>query len=178
MVHFLLVTYCWACNLYLKVVYFPNEVPLEESRFSFASGYGLKMPSQLAMEACIQFSFQPKDSFLSCLCLTVSLLSPPGIPWGLKGGMEWSIPNVSGSLHNACLWVSAFAPICRRRKDRLWSLSKGRIYWVKQNIIRSHFSVTFLLFSENSSIWLYTVPFYIQSQVWVTWAIMGIGSTS
>ena len=49
---YFLAIYCWAYSLPLRVVCFPSEMPLEETKFSFASGYQLEMTSQLGMGMC------------------------------------------------------------------------------------------------------------------------------
>lgn len=53
-----LTIYNWAHRLPLRVVCFPGESPLEDTKFSFVSGYVLEISSGLGMVACIQFSFQ------------------------------------------------------------------------------------------------------------------------
>lgn len=50
-VQFLFTVYCWACNLPLVIICFPNETHLEKTKFSFASNYHLD--SFLVRDGCL-----------------------------------------------------------------------------------------------------------------------------
>lgn len=122
---------------------------------------------------CLVFWCPP--SLLVFVC-TFSLLLLHGISWGLKRGFDedspWlSIPNISGSLHNACLWASAFALTAEeRRDDLLWCLSKGMIY--EESRTSLGFILLLLLCLEHETLCLSTLWFR------VTQAILGPGSIS
>ena len=63
LVHFLSIIYGWACSLPVRVIRFPEEIPLENSKFSFAIGD----------------SFQARNG---CLCpLSFQLQHPSCRPW-------------------------------------------------------------------------------------------------
>ena len=54
LIYFSVVTFL-ACSLLSRGVCFSSETPLEETKFSFVSGYQLELVSGLGMGACIHF---------------------------------------------------------------------------------------------------------------------------
>lgn len=52
---FLQAIYCWASSLPLKVLCFASEIPLDKTKFSFASCYQQESASELGMGICLLF---------------------------------------------------------------------------------------------------------------------------
>lgn len=50
--------YCWMCSLLLRLVCFPSESPLDETKFTFESGYQIEIVPELEKGTCVHFFFQ------------------------------------------------------------------------------------------------------------------------
>lgn len=115
-------------------VFFSSETSLEETKFSFASGYQLERAAELGMEACMHFCFSSRtpsgaDVCRSCECC-LSLWVPmcvdsywlsascffgfPHFPWFFSHTFCLLFHRVSGALKGRIWWRCLIRAECPR----------------------------------------------------------------